>query len=119
MNPYTFPGLKNVKIPPRYFYMKRDVSVNKIVNTVCDVFGVETKDIKGKTRCRVVSDSRKAISFILHKKIGMTLESVGKEVMGGRDHTTIINCIKKYNELYMCDDEFKYKVDNVISKLWD
>jgi chromosomal replication initiation ATPase DnaA len=54
---------------------------------------------------------------VLVRKMGMTLAEVGKTFLGGRDHTTVINSLNRFNDIYDTEEEFKTKADELIEKL--
>jgi chromosomal replication initiation ATPase DnaA len=49
--------------------------------------------------------------------MGMTLKAVGIEVLGGRDHTTVINSIKKFSNLYETEELFKENSNLIVENL--
>lgn len=117
MNPYAIPGLKGIKIPPGYFASKMGLTADVVVDCVCEVMEVSKALIPKKTRKRHIVEARHFIGWFLVKKKGMTLSSVGKNVLGGRDHTTIINNLEAFQNLYDTDDMFRAKADSIIDKL--
>lgn len=117
MNPYAIPGLKGIKIPPGYFASKMGLTADVVVDCVCSVMEIHKSLIPKKTRKRNVVEARHFIGWFLVKKKGMTLSSVGKNVLGGRDHTTIINNIEAFQNLYDTDDMFRAKADLIIENL--
>ena len=60
---------------------------------------------------------RHFVSWFLVKQMGMTLKSVGVEVLGGRDHTTVINSIKKFSNLYETEELFKENSNLIVENL--
>lgn len=115
MSPYIIPGLKGIKLPIYAFMSK--TTPEKIIEVTCDVLNLKLEDISKKCRHRQVVEARHIICYILVKKIGMTLDKVGKEYMGGRDHSTVINSIKKFGNLYDTEEEFRNKVYNIMSNI--
>lgn len=117
MSPYVIPGLKGVKIPAKYFTMSYHIRSENIVELVCDMYGVTDEQLKHKTRERRVVEARHVLSWVLVKKMGLTLSEVGKTFLGGRDHTTVINSIERFNNIYDTEDEFRIKADLLIEKI--
>ena len=117
MNPYIIPGLKNIKVPARYLNLVSKITIDSVLNTVCEVYCVDKKLLPAKTRKRNIVEARHMISWILVKRVGMSMSSVGRDILGGRDHTTIINSLKVYSNLYDTDDSFKAKSNLVMEKL--
>lgn len=117
MNPYVIPGLKGVKVPAKYFAMSYKIKSEDIIDAVCETYCVSNEDIKGKSRKRDVVEARHVISWVLVKKMGMTLSEVGRTFLGGRDHTTVISSINRYSNLYDTEEAFKSKADELIERL--
>lgn len=117
MNPYIIPGLKNAKITMKYFSGLLNVPVDVVVRETCEVYKIETSDVTRKTRKREVCSARHTICWVLVKKFGMSRTAVAKKVLGGRDHTTIINSLQKFDNLYETEDIFKEKADLIMDKL--
>ena len=55
--------------------------------------------------------------MVLGEEEGYDPSSVGKNVLGGRDHTTVINNIEAFQNLYDTDDMFRAKADLIIENL--
>lgn len=118
MSPYIIPGLKGVKIPAKYFTMSYQIKSETIVELVCEMCGVTNEQLKHKTRERHVVEARHILSWILVKKMGMTLSEVGKTFLGGRDHTTVMNSIERFSNIYDTEEDFRERVGVLIEKLY-
>jgi len=117
MNPYIVPGLKDVKVPARYLNLVSDATIDSVVDVVCDVYCVDKELLSKKIRKRQIVEARHVISWILVRKIGVSMSNVGKNVLGGRDHTTIINSVRMFSNLYDTDENFRAKSNLVMEKL--
>lgn len=117
MNPYIIPGLKNVKITMKYFSKLINVPVEVVIKETCDVYKIDTSEIVRRTRKKDVCSARHTICWVLVKKFGMSRSAVAKKVLGGRDHTTIINSLHKFDNLYETEDTFKDKADLILDNL--
>ena len=54
--------------------------------------------------------------YLCRKYTVLSLKSIGDSI-GGKDHTTIINGIKRVERKLIEDDSFKSLVDTIIKKL--
>lgn len=80
--------------------------------------GIIVKSIKHKTRLRVVVELRHIFCYIA-KSMGYNLISIGK-YLNDRDHTTVINSITKFKNLFDTNDEgFMEKYEIISEKLND
>lgn len=117
INPYVLPGLKGSRIPISVFKPLRGYTFKYIVSVVCDECGIEIKELVGKRRDRNLVEARQIISFILVSKAKCTLKYVGQELLGGRDHTTVIHSIKSFHSLYKTDEAYREKVETILNRL--
>lgn len=69
-----------------------------IIRTVCMFFNIDPKDVVKKHRYRQLVLARNFCSYFLRQKTNLTLLDVG-EMLGGRDHTTIIHGLQSIEEL--------------------
>jgi len=114
-NPYTFPGLRGAKLPVQLFLNK--TPPEKIVKVTCEVIGIEHNAFVGKGRKKEVCEARHIVSYILVNKLSMTLEKAGSQYLGKRDHTTVINSIRKFNNLYETEEDFRNKVHIILDNI--
>lgn len=78
---------------------KKVVSVQEVVKTIANFYGVEEGSIYEKTRRKEVVRPRQVIMFLLREDFRISFPTIG-EKLGGRDHTTVIHsCEKIKNDL--------------------
>ena len=78
---------------------KKAVSVQDVVKTIADFYGVEENSIYEKTRRKEVVRPRQVIMYLLREDFHISFPTIG-EKLGGRDHTTVIHsCEKIKNDL--------------------
>ncbi len=78
---------------------KKAVSVQDVVKTIANFYGVEEASIYEKTRRKEVVRPRQVIMYLLREDFHISFPTIG-EKMGGRDHTTVIHsCEKIKNDL--------------------
>ena len=88
--------------------LKSPVSVETIKKIVADYFGVPVKDIEGKSRKQQIVTARQIAMYFIKERLGLTLEATGKH-FGGRDHSTVINAIKRVREQLDIKTDTPYK----------
>jgi hypothetical protein len=74
---------------------------------VCDTYEVEPSVIFTKSRKRELVDARHALAYYLKKTTKYSLASIGKVMstqFKPRDHATILNCCRVYNNLLDTED---------------
>ena len=67
----------------------------ELLERVSDVFDLTPEILKGKSRAGDIVAARAVINMILHRR-GLSYPRIG-QLMGGRDHSTIINSVQKFN----------------------
>ncbi len=70
----------------------------KILETVCTYYTVKPKDLKGKRRPKEIVRPRQVAMYLLRDLTELPLTQVG-ELLGGRDHTTVMHGIAKIESL--------------------
>lgn len=79
--------------------VKKAISVQDVVKTIANFYGVEEGSIYEKTRRKEVVRPRQVIMFLLREDFRISFPTIG-EKLGGRDHTTVIHsCDKIKNDL--------------------
>ena len=79
-------------------------SKKMILHIVCEVAGISRATILGNLRHRRFVRPRHVACYLIHEyRPRMSLPQIG-EFMGDRDHTTIINAIRRIQDLLEHDD---------------
>lgn len=89
---------------------RKRVKPERIVETVCEVFDVTAKDIKGKSRTAYLATARQIIMYLLRTELALPLEKVAREV-NRNDHTTVLHACEKIEAMMKNDSRFKEKID--------
>jgi chromosomal replication initiator protein len=89
---------------------KRNISPAKILEAVADSERVSVEDLIGQNRSAKIAIPRQLAMYILRQYNELSLPQIG-ELLGGRDHTTVMYATRKVDE-----DE---KLRNRAKKIWD
>lgn len=73
-----------------------------IIDTIIRIEDVNKYKIFGRNRKRELVFARQLICWFLKRYTKLTLKAIG-DLMGGRDHTTVIHSIKTINDLHDSD----------------
>ena len=94
--------------------MKREITADLIINTVAEHFNISVNDIKGSRRN---SEIVHIAMYLIRNMTNISLNSIG-DVIGKRDHTTIMhgiekidNDIKQYEDIRRTVDVLKKKIN--------
>lgn len=70
----------------------------KIIDTTCVYYAIKQKDLKGKRRLKEVVRPRQITMYLLRDLTELPLTQVG-DLLGGRDHTTVMHGVEKIRKL--------------------
>lgn len=91
------------------------VPVATCVRIVANAFAVSEADIKSRSRVRPLVIPRHVAMYIAHAE-GHSLEAVGS-YLGGRDHTTVLNGIRRTESEWLNDQRVREKYNNAMAEV--
>ncbi len=71
---------------------------DEIIRTICEFYSVKPTQLKGAKRDAGLVRARQACMYVLKKDVGLTFSEIGN-LLGGRDHTTIIHGVEKIENM--------------------
>jgi len=95
---------------------RTDLTPEKIINTVCDFFKVTKEDIVGKKRNREIVEPRQMCVYLIDEMLNIPLQAVG-DLLGGRDHTTIMHARDKIGNQMKTNQHMKTLINDIKSRL--
>lgn len=78
----------------RVIYNRR---VNHAIRTICEAHDITWPDMKGPSRRRAIAYPRQELMRVMFDDMGISYNRIG-QLLGGRDHSTIIHGVKKARE---------------------
>lgn len=99
------------------FYLTRNkkLSKDKIIDVIASVYELDREFYTIKKRNKNLVDARRILSKLLVNELGWTKVAAAK--LMNNDHTSVIHCIKSFDNLYEVDDQFRDMADEVFDKL--
>jgi chromosomal replication initiator protein len=88
---------------------RSDVQPDDVVHKVADAFGVAVERIYGRERTQEIALPRQIAMYLLREEANLSLPQVG-EVLGGRDHTTVMYACQKIADKLERDDRLRRQV---------
>ena len=96
---------------------KREVTPELIIQTVAEHYGITMADIAGNKRNNEIVVPRQIAMYLCRKMTDASLKNIGN-LLGKRDHTTIINGEKKIEaELKANNASIKNNIDIIMKKI--
>lgn len=87
-------------------------SPDRILKAVCQHFEVTTADLSSPRRPQALSFARQAAMYLLRERTELSLSEIG-QLLGGRDHTTILHGVRKVEETLAEDRRVREHLDRV------
>lgn len=94
------------------------VSTNQVLTAVCDYYRVSVEDLKGRGRNKEVVTPRQMAMYLLREATGSSLPQIG-EVLGGRDHTTVMYSVEKIAQEIEQDDQRRREMLAIKERLYN
>lgn len=91
---------------------RQSANPNTIMNAVCKYFQVNKSDIKGRRRTKNIVIPRQIAMYLLRDMTQTPLEAIG-ELLGGRDHTTVMHGTDKVAELIQEEPRTRQDIENI------
>jgi chromosomal replication initiator protein len=87
---------------------KRNISPSKVIEAVATSEGVGVDDLLGQNRSAKIAIPRQLAMYILREFSEISLPQIG-ELLGGRDHTTVLYAAKKVDE----DEKLRKRAETI------
>ncbi len=97
---------------------KRNIGIEKILNTVTKHYGVQLSQLHSKRKLKSITLPRQIAMHLARKFTSLSLEEIGG-YMGGRDHTTVMHADDKIKKLKAIDRNISStirKLENTLTK---
>ncbi len=91
---------------------QEDVTPEKILSAVCSYFKQKREDLLGKGKKADLVKARQICAYLMCDMLSLPLVSVGN-VLGGRDHTTIMYARDKMEKLAKLNDKIAKEIDDI------
>lgn len=85
------------------------INPQKVIQVIHHHFAIKRADLLGSRRTKNLVIPRQIAMYLLKNEIGLPLERVG-EMLGGRDHTTIMHGVKQIEMMLSTDEQIKKEV---------
>ncbi|MCD8046159.1 MAG: chromosomal replication initiator protein DnaA [Clostridiales bacterium] len=104
--------LQNIISPDK----PKEITPQLIVEVVSEHFGITVDQIMSKSRSRDIAKPRQIAMYLCKNMTDLPLDSIG-QLLGGRDHSTVIHGIKQVTDDISSDSNFRQTVETVRKKI--
>jgi chromosomal replication initiator protein len=95
---------------------ERPVAIDTIVQAVCDHFHVTERELQGPSRRQQTVMARQTAMYLAQKLTHMTASRIG-QLVGGRDHSTVLHSCKAVEKRMKGDPDYALTVKEVEQQL--
>lgn len=104
--------LQNIISPDK----PHEITPQLIIEVVSEHFNITIDQIMSKTRSNDIAKPRQIAMYLCKNLTNQPLDTIG-QLLGGRDHSTIIHGIKKITEEYKTNETLRNTVDTIKKKI--
>ncbi|MBR3180498.1 chromosomal replication initiator protein DnaA [Candidatus Saccharibacteria bacterium] len=90
----------------------RSVTARQVVEKVAKYYGLTVVEMTGKSRVANIKTARQVAMYLLSKELGMSTTKIAPEV-GVKDHTTVMNGIKKIENDQKTNLQLRDQIDQI------
>ncbi len=92
---------------------KSDITIEKVLTTVCDYFGLTREDLVSKSRKRQIVLARQIAMYLSRNLVsGVSLSGIGSGI-GGKDHATVLYACSAVADLMATDRNVRQDVRGI------
>jgi chromosomal replication initiator protein len=96
---------------------RSELQPDEIIRRVAETFGLTVDRILGRDRTKQVALPRQIAMYLLREEARCSLPQIG-EVLGGRDHTTVMYGCEKVAEMLETDDRLRRQLIEIKEQLY-
>lgn len=86
---------------------------DKVIDLVCRTHDVTRKQFFSRSRERFIIDARYIATLLIYAGTNYSLSKIG-QLIGGKDHATILHAVKKMVDLYQVDAIYRAYIDEAM-----
>lgn len=87
-----------------------------VISTVCSFYNIKSTQLKGERRDSIFVKPRQVCMLLLKEDVGLSFVEIGN-LLGGRDHTTIMHGVDKMRTVIETQDRLKEEVGAIRQSL--
>lgn len=92
------------------------ITSDLILKTVSEHYNISVDDICSKKRSQDIALARQIVMYLCREYTVNSLKTIGN-VVGGKDHTTVMSGVDRVKQKLTDDPSFKANIDSIVSKL--
>lgn len=97
---------------------RNDIEPNHVLDLVARKFGLTAEKLLGRDRTKEVALPRQIAMYLLREEAKISFPQIG-EVLGGRDHSTVMSAYEKIKEQIHADRRLEQDIVSIKQQLYD
>jgi chromosomal replication initiator protein len=91
---------------------QREITIDHIVNVVCEYYNIELDTFNSAKRTRDVAQARQVAMYLAKQHTKAPLTVIGSSI-GGRNHATVLHSCKAVADMMDTDKQFKMQIEEI------
>jgi chromosomal replication initiator protein len=96
---------------------RRQIDPQQVMNAVAETFGIPAERLLARDRSREVALPRQVAMYLMREEANASLPQIG-QVLGGRDHTTVLYACDKVADMLERDDRLRRQLFQIRERLY-
>lgn len=96
---------------------RQEIKPQEVIEAVCQLYNIPQQRLLSAERSREVALPRQIAMYLLHREAQCSLPQIG-ELLGGRDHTTILYGCQKIEDLLERNEQLRRQVAQIRTQLF-
>lgn len=92
------------------------ISMDELQKLACEHYKIRLNDLKSTSRTKPIILARQVAMFLIKKHLDKSLVDIGR-AFGGRDHTTVINALRRIEDHLSKDTDLRRDVEEIEQRI--
>lgn len=92
------------------------LTVSDLQKMVCDHYNIRLTDLKSSGRAKPIVTARQVAMYLIKKHLDKSLQDIGR-AFGGKDHSTVINAIRRIQDQQEKDSDLRSDIDELENRV--
>lgn len=96
---------------------RKNITIDSVFLVICDFYSVSREDLIKKGRKKEISHPRQVFMYLLREELSTPFSTIG-DILGGRDHTTVLHAYEKINSQKESSLKIKEELNQLKERLY-
>lgn len=95
---------------------EKEITPQMIIEMVSSHYNISIDQMCSSKRTREISEPRQIAMFLCKEMTEYAFQAIG-QLLGGKDHSTVMHGVKKIGDMYKDDENFHREIDDIKKKI--